>query len=99
MRYLLVEDDKALAGRTAAALTELGHDVLHAMSIDSGLATALGERPDAIILDRLLPDGDSTSIIGEWRRAGLDMPIVMLTVQAALHLDFRKFGLPRLVDA
>jgi len=85
MRYLLVEDDKALAGRTSAALIDLGHDVLHATSIDGGMTLALDERPDAIILDRLLPDGDSTSIIGEWRQAGLDMPIVMLTVQAALH--------------
>src|SRR4051812_48461643 len=85
MRYLLVEDDKALAVRTAAALTGLGHVVLHVDSIDGALPIALQERPDAIILDRFLPDGDSTLIIGEWRSAGLDMPIVMLTVQAALH--------------
>jgi two-component system OmpR family response regulator len=85
MRYLLVEDDKALAARTAAALTDLGHDILHVPTIHGALILAQHERPDAIILDRMLPDGDSTSIIGEWRSAGLDMPIVMLTVQAALH--------------
>jgi two-component system OmpR family response regulator len=85
MRYLLVEDDKALAARTAAALTELGHEILQVASIEGAQAMAEEERPDAIILDRLLPDGDSTLFIGAWRRAGLDMPIVMLTVQAALH--------------
>jgi len=85
MRYLLIEDDSALAKRTVAALTELGHSVLHAAAIDGALALAQSERPDAIILDRILPDGDSVAIIGEWRKAGLDMPIVMLSARAALH--------------
>jgi len=85
MRYLLIEDDPALAERTAAALVALGHEVMHSGRIRGALELAQKERPDAIILDRILPDGDSATVIGEWRKAGLDMPIVMLSVRAALH--------------
>ena len=85
LRCLLVEDDDRLAADTARDLRDLGHSVVRAPRLDSAIELMRMQAPDAIILDRMLPDGDSTAAIQSWRKAGLTAPVIMVTVMAGLH--------------
>jgi two-component system OmpR family response regulator len=85
LRCLLIEDDEQLAGETAAGLRQLGHKVAWASRLDRAFEMLRAKTPDAIILDRMLPDGDSAHAIRSWREAGVATPVIMVTVRAALH--------------
>jgi DNA-binding response OmpR family regulator len=79
-RILIVDDDAALRQSLAEQL-EL-HAEFASLQCDSA-AAALGiigqERFDAVLLDVGLPDMDGHELCREMRRAGITVPIVMLT--------------------
>src|SRR5947209_7279510 len=79
-RILIVDDDAALRQSLAEQL-EL-HAEFTSLECDSG-AAALGlmgrERFDAILLDVGLPDIDGHEVCRQMQRAGITVPIVMLT--------------------
>jgi two-component system OmpR family response regulator len=85
LRCLLVEDDDRLAVQTAADLRKMGYSVDRAPRLDAALEMIQMQAPDAIVLDRMLPDGDSVTAIRSWRDAGLKTPVIMVTVMAGLH--------------
>ena len=78
---LIVEDDDSTARATAYHLAKAGY----ATSISrDGLAaiTALKAwRPDALVLDLMLPHVDGLSIIEDVRRWAPDLPIVVMTAR------------------
>ena len=78
---LIVEDDDSTARATAYHLARAGY----ATSISrDGLAaiTALKAwRPDALVLDLMLPHVDGLSIIEDVRRWAPDLPIVVMTAR------------------
>ena len=86
MRILLVEDEKRLADLLATALRH--HDLVvdHVETLaDAREAIRFGVH-DALLLDRMLPDGDGLSLIAEARasrRPGL--PIILLTARNDLR--------------
>ena len=82
---LLIEDDDRLASQTASGLTRLGHNVTRVSCLDDATQALQTQTPDVVILDRMLPDGDSTAVIKGWREAGLTAPVIMVTVMAGLH--------------
>jgi two-component system OmpR family response regulator len=84
-RCLLIEDDDNLASQTAQGLERLGHAVKRVSSLDAATEALQAERPDIVVLDRMLPDGDSTTMIKGWRDAGLTAPVILTTVRAGLH--------------
>ncbi len=81
MRLLVVEDERELARQIAEALRAAAYavDVAH----DGEEARYLGEvEPyDAVILDLGLPKIDGLTVLREWRRAGRDMPVLILTAR------------------
>lgn len=84
-RVLLVEDDLALAATTREYLESFGFLVLHEADGKAGLALALAEKPDVILLDLMLPSLDGLEICRRLRKdpttAGL--PLLMLTARTA----------------
>ena len=79
---LIVDDDQTLRQMLVEQLQVEGE--FQAVEADSVAAAwealkAPDARFDAIILDVTLPDGDGRDFCVELRRAGLRMPIVMLT--------------------
>jgi two-component system KDP operon response regulator KdpE len=68
LRVLLVEDDAVLRRTLADALAVEGWTVLTAASLAEGLAVAAHGRPDLVLLDLGLPDGDGAALLDEWRR-------------------------------
>jgi two-component system, OmpR family, response regulator len=91
MRLLLVEDDLETAGYITQGLRNQGLSVEHASDGDSGLARALSEAYDVIILDRLLPGRDGLALLQALRCAGRRTPVLCLT--AVDGLDDRVEGL------
>jgi DNA-binding response OmpR family regulator len=80
MRLLLVEDDARLAGHTAEYLRGHGMTVVTEADGAAGLARALAERFDLVLLDLMLPGVDGLEICRELRRES-DVPILMLTAR------------------
>jgi two-component system OmpR family response regulator len=91
MRILLIEDDVAAADMVAQGLGEAGHGACIASTASAGLAQAMAEPFDAIILDRMLPDRDGLELMKAFRAAGGTTPIVLLS--ALGEVDQRIEGL------
>lgn len=91
MRILIVEDDETLRNGLDVGLRLSGYspeavetcaDARHALSM-SGF--------EAMVLDRMLPDGSGIDLLREMRTAGSDLPVLMLTARDGL--DDRVSGL------
>jgi two-component system OmpR family response regulator len=88
---LVVEDDSATAGAIADELRAHGHSVDIAGTGAEALAIARSRPPDALTLDRLLPDMDGLTMLAALRDASMQPPILM--VSALGDLDQRIAGL------
>jgi DNA-binding response OmpR family regulator len=79
---LVVEDEASLRGALKEKLTLEGFVILEAKDGEEGLAMALREHPDLILLDNLMPKMDGITMLqkireeGEW---GKNVKVVMLT--------------------
>ncbi|UCD53566.1 MAG: response regulator transcription factor [Phycisphaerales bacterium] len=78
---LIVEDDPVLRRGLEDNFRVKGYDTLTACDGNEGLANALKERPDLIILDIMLPGIDGYEVCSHIRAKNLDMPIIMLTAR------------------
>jgi DNA-binding response OmpR family regulator len=78
---LIVEDDRALLRGLADNFDLAGYRVSVARDGEAGLAAALRDLPDLVILDIMLPRLDGYEVCRRIREAGLDMPILMLTAK------------------
>ena len=81
MRILVVEDDINLNRQLKEALTEAGYAVDVAFDGEEGHFLGDTEPYDAVVLDIGLPQMDGLSVLEEWRRAGKDMPVLLLTAR------------------
>jgi len=81
MRILIVEDDHKLGALLQAGLREEEVDVEWVKSGEEGLARALAERYDLLLLDYMLPKQNGREVALELRRAGQQLPILMLTAR------------------
>ena len=80
-RVLLVEDDRAVREAVERALTFEGYDVTTARDGSEGLAAVLNDKPDAVILDVMMPIVDGLEAARRIRGRGNDVPILMLTAR------------------
>jgi two-component system OmpR family response regulator len=81
VRLLVVEDDKTLNQQIVAALEGAGYAVDHAHDGEEGQFLGETEPYDCVILDLGLPKTDGVTLLGNWRRAGLRMPVIILTAR------------------
>ncbi len=80
-RILIVDDDPAMRVGLQDNLEVEGYQVVTAASLREGREVALRERPDLILLDLMLPDGDGMSLCRHLRSQGLHTPVIMLTAR------------------
>ena len=78
---LLVDDDAALVGVLAEALTEEGFDVVAARDGRAGLSSFLGGRFDLVVLDVLMPELDGLELCRRLRQVS-KVPVIFLTSRA-----------------
>jgi two-component system OmpR family response regulator len=79
MKVLIIEDDAETAAFVAEGLKDRGHEARIAGNGREGLALAIAERFDAVVLDRMLPQLDGLSVIALMRSEGLSTPVLFLT--------------------
>jgi two-component system OmpR family response regulator len=92
MRFLVVEDDKDVAGFIVRGLREAGHVVEHADNGRDGLFLAASEGFDTVILDRMLPGGiDGLRLLETLRAQKSTVPVLILSALA--DVDERVRGL------
>lgn len=81
MRLLVIEDDKDLNRQIVAALEQSGYAVDRAYDGEEGHYLGDTQPYDAVVLDIGLPKKDGITILEEWRSAGRDMPVLILTAR------------------
>ncbi|MBM7073557.1 response regulator transcription factor [Shewanella sp. 202IG2-18] len=81
-KVLLVEDEQELANLVLLNLSLLDLDVVHCSTICHAKTLLSSTHFDAILLDRMLPDGDGLMLCMELSKANSQTPIMMLTAKA-----------------
>lgn len=84
---LVVEDDEAARLTTSITLEDAGYEVMEAADCASARERFAERKPDIVLLDVLLPDGDGYSLCREFLASprGRDLPIAMVTGLDDLH--------------
>ena len=91
-RFLIIEDDPLNASYIADGLRQQGAQVSVAADGVQGIALAVGEQWDVVILDRMLPDDfDGLQILQTLRSLGRTTPVLVLSALSAT--DERVRGL------
>jgi two-component system response regulator MprA len=83
-RILVVDDDRAVRESLRRSLAFNGYQVELAGDGQAALASILESRPDAIVLDVMMPRLDGLEVCRRLRGAGDDMPILVLTARDAV---------------
>jgi len=79
-KILVVEDEKAIADILEFNLKKEGYEVVCAYDGEDGLAKALSESPDLMLLDVMLPKLDGFEVCKSVRKSS-NVPILMLTAR------------------
>ena len=77
---LVVEDETTISEPLARLLSREGFEPAVVPTAAAALEHAARSRPDLVLLDLQLPDGDGRDVARELRR-GSDVPIIMLTAR------------------
>jgi two-component system alkaline phosphatase synthesis response regulator PhoP len=80
-RILIVDDEPEMVRGLEDNLRFEGYQTLAAGDGKRGLALALSEAPDLILLDVMMPGMSGWDLCRELRRRGLDTPVIMLTAR------------------
>ena len=81
-RILVVEDDPLILRFVRQALEEEGHQVFDTDTLKRGLIEAGTRRPDLLILDLGLPDGDGVNLLHDLR-GWSQLPVIVLSARSA----------------
>ena len=79
---LIIEDEPHIVLGLKDALEFEGYDVLAAYTGKEGVAIARAQKPDAVLLDLMLPDINGYQVCEELRRFDPFLPVIMLTARS-----------------
>jgi len=77
---LIIEDDAGIRRALTRALQDRGHGVASSPAGMTGLADAVSDRPDLVILDLGLPDVDGVDLLRMLRGVS-DVPVIVATAR------------------
>lgn len=78
LRVLVVDDEPNIAELLRMALRYEGWEVDVALDGTRAVATARSRRPDAVVLDMMLPDLDGLQVLQRLRGDDPDVPVLFL---------------------
>jgi two-component system response regulator MprA len=84
MRILVVDDDKAVRDSLRRSLAFNGYQVDLAEDGQAALDQMVDQRPDALVLDVMMPRVDGLEVCRRLRSAGDELPILVLTARDAV---------------
>lgn len=85
VRVLVVDDEASITELLSMALRYEGWQIRSAGDGTGAMQTARAFRPDAVVLDMMLPDMDGLSVLGRLRRELPDVPVLFLTAKDAVE--------------
>jgi len=83
---LVVDNDPLVRQSILELLVRCGFAVREADSCASGIAAFRGQRPDLVLVEQRLPDGDGVQLIGQLRATDPDVPCVVLSDHGTIDL-------------
>jgi two-component system response regulator MprA len=84
MRILVVDDDRAVRESLRRSLQFNGYQVDLAGDGQQALEAVVAQRPDAMVLDVMMPRLDGLEVCRRLRSTGDDLPILVLTARDAV---------------
>lgn len=81
----IVDDDQRLLSMLRRTLTYEGFTVMTATNGEEAVEQIYTRRPDAVVLDWLMPEMDGLEVLRQLRSAGDETPILMLTARDAIE--------------
>ena len=93
MKILIVEDERRVGQFIERALQEQSHTTQRVSTCHEARDALAGSACDAIILDLGLPDGDGLDLLQEWRHAGFNEPVLILSARDAVADRIRGLNL------
>jgi DNA-binding response OmpR family regulator len=93
MRILVIEDEPLILSFLSRGLAAEGFVVDGAGDGRAGLARALRETYDLVVLDLLLPQLDGLTVLRELQRQRPELPVVIVSARSDLQTKLRGFGL------
>ncbi|MFI5658020.1 response regulator transcription factor [Streptomyces sp. NPDC051684] len=85
VRVLVVDDEQSITELLSMALRYEGWQLRTASDGAGAVQTAREFRPDAVVLDMMLPDMDGLSVLGRMRRELPEIPVLFLTAKDAVE--------------
>jgi heavy metal response regulator len=93
MRFLIVEDEKKVAGFIKRGLEQEGYTVDVAYDGAEGEELALARSYGMLILDIMLPKKDGLEILKSVKEAGIKSPVILLTARDSVEDRVRGLNL------
>ncbi|MFH1216084.1 MAG: response regulator transcription factor [Pseudomonadota bacterium] len=81
MNILIVDDEQELRNQLRKVLEQQHYRVEEAADGESALDKIWNDTYDLLLLDIMLPELDGLAVLAEIRKAGLDLPVLMLTAR------------------
>lgn len=88
-RMLVVDDDAVIRNAVAAFFEAAGYEISTAPDVASAQITFRTKRPDAAVIDFMLPDGDALELIHRFRAVDPNCPVIVLTGHGSIDLAVR----------
>ncbi|MDQ3020108.1 MAG: response regulator [Bacteroidota bacterium] len=92
-KVLIVEDNKFLQYTLSTLISESGLTTVIAGDKQNALKEFNLKRPDLILLDKKLPDGDGFEVLKEIKRMDKELPVIMLTSYSDLKVKEEAISL------
>lgn len=92
-RILVIEDEDKLRWALQRGLTAEGYEVEAVEDGEVGLAFAMQEPFDCLVLDLMLPGSDGIQILSALRAGGFSTPVLILSARGALEDRVRGLDL------
>lgn len=93
VRLLVVDDDQKVAEAVRDCLVGAGYQADVALTGGDALMLIEADRPDAVVLDILMPGMDGVDVLRRLRAADPTLPVVMLTGNGDVEVARMTLGL------
>jgi two-component system OmpR family response regulator len=80
-QLLFVDDEKTILELLSGSLRLAGFEVTTATSGTEAVRAASSRRPDLVLLDVMMPDGDGFEALRRMRSVGIEVPVIFLTAR------------------
>ena len=80
-RLLVVDDEATILELLSGSLRLAGFEVMTAASGAEAVRAAASGRPDLVLLDVMMPDGDGFEALRRIRSGGAEIPVIFLTAR------------------